>query len=179
MRDTVGRHDSFALACQAKYYEDLGYPGHINCTDNFNGALRGFEIAPRKGWPALNFFYNTAFDRDLQLIGDEPWSRPGDYVMLRALTDLVCASSACPDDIDPSNAWEVTDVHVRVYPPENRFSVAIARRVTADAARGPDPRDRVPPPHLRADQELRRVPRLLAAPLLQQRGGDRRVLGVP
>src|SRR5436305_2816876 len=133
VRDTVGRHDTFALACQAKYYEDLGYPGHINCTDNFNGALRGFEIAPRKGWEALNFFYNTAFDRDMQLVSDEPWSRPGDYVMLRALNDLVCASSACPDDIDPSNGWEVTDVHVRVYSPENRFSVAIARRVTADA----------------------------------------------
>ncbi len=133
VRDTVGRHDTFALACQAKYYEDLGYPGHVNCTDNFNGALRTYEIAPRKGWPALNFFFNTAFDRDWQLISDEPWSRPGDYVMLRAISDLVCASSACPDDIDPSNAWEVTDVHVRVYPPENRFSVAIAHRVTADA----------------------------------------------
>jgi aminomethyltransferase len=133
VRDTVGRHDTFALACQAKYYEDLGYPGHINCTDNFNGVLERFEIAARQGWPALNFFYNTAFDRNLQLIADEPWSRPGDYVLLRALTDLVCASSACPDDIDPSNAWEVTDVHVRVYSPANRFSVAIARRVTADA----------------------------------------------
>jgi glycine cleavage system T protein (aminomethyltransferase) len=133
VRDTVGRHDTFALACQAKYYEDLGYPGHINCTDNFNGQLEPFEIEPRKGWAALNFFYNTAFDRDLQLIFDEPWSRPGDYVMLRAHADLVCASSACPDDVDPSNAWEVTDVHVRVYPPQNRFSSAIARRVTADA----------------------------------------------
>jgi aminomethyltransferase len=133
VRDTVGRHDTFALACQAKYYEDLGYPGHVNCTDNFNGALSRFEIAPRKGWEALNFFYNTAFDCDMQLVSDEPWSRPGDYVMLRALNDLVCASSACPDDIDPSNAWEVTDVHVRVYSPQNRFSVAIARRVTADA----------------------------------------------
>jgi aminomethyltransferase len=133
VRDTVGRHDTFALACQAKYYEDLGYPGHINCTDNFNGALRSFEIAPRKGWEALNFFYNTAFDCNMQLVADEPWSRPGDYVMVRALTDLVCASSACPDDIDPSNAWEVTDVHVRVYPSKNRFSLAIARRVTADA----------------------------------------------
>jgi aminomethyltransferase len=133
VRDTVGRHDTFALACQAKYYEDLGYPGHINCTDNFNGALQPFTIASRKGWEALNFFYNTAFDRNMQLVSDEPWSRPGDYVMMRALTDLVCASSACPDDIDPSNAWEVTDVHVRVYTPENRFSMAIARRVTADA----------------------------------------------
>ena len=65
VRDTVGRHDSFALACQAKYYEDIGYPGHINCTDNFNGALEAFPIAARKGWPALNFFYNTGFDRDM------------------------------------------------------------------------------------------------------------------
>jgi aminomethyltransferase len=133
VRDTVGRHDTFALACQSKYYEDLGYPGHINCTDNFNAALQPFTIARRKGWAALNFFYNTAFDCNLQLVSDEPWSRPGDYVMVRALTDLVCASSACPDDIDPSNAWEVTDVHVRVYPATNRFSMAIARRVTADA----------------------------------------------
>ena len=133
VRDTVGRHDTFALACQAKYYEDMGYPGHVNCTDNFNGALRAFEVAPRKGWEALNFFYNTTFDSNMQLAFDEPWSRPGDYVMLRAASDLVCASSACPDDIDPSNAWEVTDVHVRVYSPENRFSMAVARRVTADA----------------------------------------------
>jgi aminomethyltransferase len=133
VRDTVGRHDTFALACQAKYYEDMGYPGHLNCTDNFNGALSPFPIAPRKGWEALNFFYNTAWDSSLQLISDEPWSRPGDYVMVRAMADLVCASSACPDDIDPSNAWEVTDIHVRVYSPENRFSTAIARRVTADA----------------------------------------------
>jgi aminomethyltransferase len=133
VRDTVGRHDTFALACQAKYYEDMGYPGHLNCTDNFNGALSPFPITPRKGWEALNFFYNTAWDSSLQLISDEPWSRPGDYVMVRAMADLVCASSACPDDIDPSNAWEVTDIHVRVYSPENRFSTAIARRVTADA----------------------------------------------
>ena len=40
VRDTVGRHDTFALACNAKYYEDMGYPGHLNCTDNFNGAAR-------------------------------------------------------------------------------------------------------------------------------------------
>ncbi len=133
VRDTVGRHDTFALACQAKYYEDLGYPGHVNCTDNFNAALRDYPIGARKGWPALNLFYNTVFDRNLQLVNDEPWSRPGDYVLLRAMSDLVCASSACPDDVDPSNGWEVTDVHVRVYSPQNRFSTAIARRVTADA----------------------------------------------
>src|SRR5260221_413275 len=133
VRDTVGRHDTFALACNARYYEDLGYPGHVNCTDNFNGQLGRFAVAARRGWPALNFFYNTFFNEANQLFFDEPWSRPGDYVLLRAMTDLVCASSACPDDIDPANAWNPTDAHVPVYPAERRFSMAIAHRVPPDA----------------------------------------------
>jgi aminomethyltransferase len=133
VRDTVGRHDTFALACNAKYYEDMGYPGHVNCTDNFNGQLTRYGIAPRRGWPALNFFYNTSFSEANQLLFDEPWSRPGDYVLLRAMSDLVCASSACPDDIDPANAWNPTDIHVRVYPAERRFSMAVAHRVTPDS----------------------------------------------
>ena len=133
VQDTVGRHDSFALACTARYYEDLGYPGHVNCTENFNRQLDAYGIPARKGWAALNFFYNTSFDPDLVLLSDEPWSRPGDFVLLRAMSDLVCASSACPDDIDPANGWETTDVHVRVYAPENRFSMAIAHRVTPES----------------------------------------------
>ena len=133
VRDTVGRHDTFALACNARYYEDLGYPGHVTCTDNFNGQIDTYGIAARKGWPALNFFFNTAFNADNVLVTDEPWSRPGDYVLLRAMTDLVCASSACPDDVDPANAWDPTDVHVRVYAAEHRFSTAIAHRITPDA----------------------------------------------
>ena len=41
VQDTCGRHDAFALACYAKYYDDIGYPGHANCSDNFNKALAG------------------------------------------------------------------------------------------------------------------------------------------
>ncbi|MFF4763480.1 DUF1989 domain-containing protein [Streptomyces sp. NPDC001292] len=133
VRDTVGRHDTFGLACNAKYYEDLGYPGHVNCTDNFNAQLERYGIARRRGWPALNLFYNTAFDDANLLVFDEPWSRPGDYVLMRAMTDLVCASSACPDDVDPSNAWVPTDVHVRVYDAKRKFSMAISHRVTPDS----------------------------------------------
>ena len=133
VRDTVGRHDTFGLACTAKYYEDKGYPGHVNCSENFNRQVTPYGIAPRAGWEALNFFYNTGFDAQNVFVMDEPWSRPGDYVLLRAMSDLLCASSACPDDIDAANGWQITPVHVRVYAPDNSFSTAIARRVTADA----------------------------------------------
>ncbi len=134
IRDTVGRHDTFGLACTAKYYDDAGYPGHVNCSNNFNRALAPYEIAPRKGWMAVNFFYNTTVDPVTNALQfDEPWSRPGDYVLMRALTDLVCVSSACPDDIDPANGWNPTDIHLRVYPETNVFSKAVAYRMTPDA----------------------------------------------
>ena len=133
VHDTVGRHDTFNLACTAKYYDDMGYPGHINCTDNINGAVSRYGVAPRMGWEAINFFYNTNIDANNQIYLDEPWSRPGDYVLLRALTDLVCVSTACPCDIDAANGWDPTDIAVRVYPPNQPFKKAIAFRMSADA----------------------------------------------
>ncbi|WP_126977270.1 DUF1989 domain-containing protein [Frigidibacter oleivorans] len=133
VQDTVGRHDAFATACNARYYEDQGYPGHPNCSDNFNAALNPFGVAARKGWEALNFFYNTGVDHLNQLYFDEPWSRPGDYVLMRALTDLVCVSSSCPDDIDPANGWDLTDIHIRTYSGRETFQRAVAWRMTPDA----------------------------------------------
>ncbi|HEJ5875630.1 aminomethyltransferase family protein [Pseudomonas aeruginosa] len=133
VRDTVGRHDTFALACTARYYEAQGYFGHDNCSDNLSRVLAGHGVQGRAGWPAINFFFNTGVDAHQQLTLDEPWSRPGDYVLLRALSDLVCASSSCPDDIDPANGWQPTDIHIRVYSEKERFSIAMANRKTPDA----------------------------------------------
>ncbi len=133
VQDTCGRHDTFGLACTARYYEDLGYPGHINCSDNFNIDLAKFDIRPRGGWPAINFFFNTMLD-DTNAIGmDDPWSRPGDYVLVKALTDLVCISSACPCDIDPANGWNPTDIQVRVYGENEDFKRSIGWRKSAEA----------------------------------------------
>ena len=133
VQDTCGRHDSFGLACTARYYEDLGYPGHANCSDNINAEGERFGIHPRGGWPAINFFFNTMLD-DANAIGmDDPWSRPGDFVLMRALTDLVCFSTACPCDVDPANGWNPTDVQVRVYDRNEDFKPAAGFRMTADA----------------------------------------------
>ncbi|NVZ85357.1 DUF1989 domain-containing protein [Pseudomonas yamanorum] len=133
VQDTVGRHDSFALACAARYYESQGYFGHDNCSDNLSQVLVPHGVQARKGWPAINFFFNTGIDAHQQMTLDEPWSRPGDYVLLRATTDLLCASTSCPDDIDPANGWDPSDIHVRIYSEKERFSIAMSTRTTADA----------------------------------------------
>lgn len=133
VQDTCGRHDAFMTACNSRYYDEMGYPGHVNCTDNFNHVLKSFGIDKRPGWEALNYFYNTNIDAANQIYFDEPWSRPGDYVLMRALTDLVCVASACPCDIDAANGWNPTDIHVRVYAATETFKKATAFRMTPEA----------------------------------------------
>ncbi len=133
VQDTCGRHDTFGLACTARYYEELGYPGHINCSDNMNKDLQQYGIRPRGGWPAINFFFNTMLDETNALGMDDPWSRPGDYVLMRALTDLICISSACPCDVDEANGWNPTDIQVRTYSETNSFSRSIGYRKSPEA----------------------------------------------
>ncbi|MGB3312557.1 MAG: DUF1989 domain-containing protein [Nodosilinea sp.] len=132
VQDTCGSHDSFLLACTARYYEDAGYPGHPSCSENFSRVLAPYGVAARPGWPALNFFYNTSVDCHGAIAFAEPLSRPGDYVLLQAHQDLLCASSACPDDIDPANGWHPTPIHVRIYAAGQTLARAMGRRVAAD-----------------------------------------------
>ncbi len=132
--DTVGRHDTFALACTARNYEEKGFPGHVNCSDNISAELAPYGVETRPAWPAINFFFNSWIDRsDNHLQSAEAWSRAGDYVALRARDNLVCVSTACPDDIDPINGWNPTDVHVRIYRPEAPIRRAVAYREKENA----------------------------------------------
>ncbi len=128
-QDTVGRHDTFALACTARGYEERGFPGHINCSDNISGAFEPYGIQSRRAWPAINFFFNSWIDwADHAIATDEAWSRAGDYVALQAMTDLVCVSTACPDDVDPINGWNPTDIHVRIYEEDTSITHSVSWR---------------------------------------------------
>ena len=131
VQDTIGRHDTFGTACTRKLYEDLGYFGHVNCSDNFNYALDRYGVQKRNGWAAINLFFNTGIDANNVIYSDMPWSRAGDYVLFQAQKDLVCVSSGCPDDIDTANDWNPTDIYVRVYSEKNRFSKSIGYRKNA------------------------------------------------
>ncbi|OYZ93426.1 MAG: hypothetical protein B7Y01_01340 [Xanthobacter sp. 17-67-6] len=54
-------------------------------------------------------------------------------MLFRALTDIVCVNSACPDDTSPANGWYLSDIHVRTYSGSEKFSRSIAYRPTPDA----------------------------------------------
>ena len=133
-QDTVGRHDTFALACTARGYENRGFPGHANCSDNISAAFAPYGIRSRRAWPAINFFFNSwILPSDNRIRSDEAWSRAGDFVAMRALTDLVCVSTACPDDVDPINGWNPTDILVRIYPAGTASRKSVAYRPEPNA----------------------------------------------
>ena len=130
VQDMCGRHDLFGIACSARTYEDQGYLGHVNCSDNINASLQPYSITARKGWPAVNFFFNTALDGNHMILSDEPWSRPGDHVIMQAESDLVCVSTACPSDIDPANAWQPSEIHLRIYDEQAAIKSSLGWRKT-------------------------------------------------
>jgi len=133
IRDTVGRHDTFNLACTSKYYEDSGYFGHPNCSDNLNETMEKFGVEKRKGWHAINLFFNTSAGGLNSVLSDESFARPGDYVMFKALKDLTCGTTACPSDIDPCNSWNPTDIFVRTYDKKKEFRKSFAFRMKTDS----------------------------------------------
>ena len=133
IRDTVGRHDTFNLACTSKYYEDAGYFGHPNCSDNLTGAMQKYGVQKQKGWHAINLFFNTSAGGQNTVLSDESFARPGDYVIMKALKNLTCGTSACPSDIDPCNSWNPTDIFVRTYDKNKEFTKSFAFRMKTDA----------------------------------------------
>mgnify|MGYP000269616557 CR=1 FL=1 len=133
IRDTVGKHDTFNLACTSKYYEDVGYFGHPNCSDNLTNSMSKYGVQKQKGWHAINLFFNTSSTGLNSVISDESYARPGDYVMFKALKDLTIGTTACPSDIDPCNSWNPTDIFVRTYDKKKEFSKSFAFRMKTDS----------------------------------------------
>ena len=133
VRDTVGIHDTFNLACTSKYYEDAGYFGHANCSDNLNESMEKYGVQKKRGWHAINLFFNTSAGGQNSVLSDESYARPGDYVIFRALKDLTCGTTACPSDIDSCNGWNPTDIFVRTYDKKKEFTKSFGFRMKTDS----------------------------------------------
>lgn len=117
--DTVGKHDFFFPACDYyRYKRDFDLEDHPNCHDNLQNALKKYNLDHLKIPDPINFFMNNQLDE----LGDydicEPLSKPGDYVKLKALEDVVIAVSTCSQDLAPVNGYKVTPLLLQVLEAE-------------------------------------------------------------
>ena len=114
--DNVGRHDMLMPLCDGRRYLDYyGLPDHPNCRDSLTTALKDWGITYDKLPDPINFFMQVSILRQGGLEIREPLSEAGDYVVLRALTDLVVGVAASPDDCSARNGRNPTDLLVRIF----------------------------------------------------------------
>jgi len=60
-------------------------------------------------------FMNLTFQPDGTIKLEEPLSKPGDYIVLRAEMDVIIAISNCPQDRNPCNGFNPTPVQIQVF----------------------------------------------------------------
>ena len=94
---------------------DYGVKDHRSCKVNCLEALAGFNVHPPVMPEVFNIFQNSGPDADGNLSVEEPLSKAGDYVILRALEDLLVACSACPQDLNACNGFNPSDLMLEVY----------------------------------------------------------------
>jgi uncharacterized protein len=104
-KDTSGcRHDMLFACCDPWVYKFYGCaPGHANCRDNFLQALARCGIETEHVPNPINFWMNVPVMDNTRIALDPPLSKPGDFIVLRALEDVVLIFSACPMDVTPVN----------------------------------------------------------------------------
>jgi len=96
-----GVHDFLIAPCDPIRYEQFGVPEHRSCIGNLREAMAvlGHEVPD---YPlAVNFFTATTVTGGHMFTTPKtPIAPPGGYVVLEARTDLICAVSSCPYDLE-------------------------------------------------------------------------------
>ncbi|KSU84692.1 hypothetical protein GA0061096_0829 [Fictibacillus enclensis] len=115
VQDTVGKHDFFFPACDYyRYKVDFGLEDHPNCHDNLNKALAYYSLGHLPVPDPINWFMNNILDENGDYVISEPLSKPGDFVRLKALDDVIVACSTCSQDLAPVNGFKVTELKLQI-----------------------------------------------------------------
>ena len=114
--DTCGVHDLISGSCSeqtnAFRYNVRGTP---NCRSNFERSLAPYGIPLAEIPYSFNIFMNVPVSPEGKTGIQEPKSKAGDYVDLRAERDLLISISNCPQERNPCNGWNPTAMRVIVY----------------------------------------------------------------
>jgi len=113
--DTVGVHDMRFAACDLVRFGMYGVWQHRSCKMNTLEALMEFNLYPPIFPDPVNLFMNSPADNNDKIVILPSVAKAGDYVVFRALRDLIVAGSACPVDTNPTNNFNPTDIIFELY----------------------------------------------------------------
>jgi uncharacterized protein YcgI (DUF1989 family) len=89
-------HDVLYGRCSRKLHEERGAALPRGCQEIMADAAAEFGLGPEDIHDPLNIFMKTGLDENGRLFYEDPDTRPGDYLELRAEIDCLVSISACP-----------------------------------------------------------------------------------
>lgn len=160
LEDTVGCNDVMFPRCSAHLYESVyGLPVHTNCHDIQSEAQREYGLTPDDVHDSFNLFMVTGVDEGMPYITRQS-SKPGDYIDLLALIDVLAVPNVCGADIMKTSNFSIKPVRLSIY---------LAGDDDLDAVPSlpaPLPSQRTPADfkikHIKAERELTRDPQYVA-----------------
>lgn len=118
VEDTCGSHDTCAGACSCES-NSVRFGHHTryfhSCRENFLVEGARYGLAKRDIVPNLNFFMNVPIDPDGKCTVVDGVSIPGDYVEMRAVMDVLCLISNCPQVLNPCNGFFPTPIRAIIF----------------------------------------------------------------
>jgi uncharacterized protein len=116
--DTVGIHHASGGCCsEPANFRRYGMRHTRNCRDNLTMAAAPLKVTQKDIPGAFCPFMKVIQYEDGRYEIEEPTSKPGDYIDLRADMDLFVAISNCPQDKNPCNGFNPTPLGIVVYTP--------------------------------------------------------------
>jgi urea carboxylase-associated protein 2 len=102
IEDTSGAHDLLVGGSTAASALAAHGEGARNTHDNFLAAAAKLGLGLRDIPPCATFFAPVSLDAEGRFLWNGGAKRPGDFVDLRAESDLVLVVSNCPHPLDPA-----------------------------------------------------------------------------
>ena len=108
-------HDTIGGCCSAEMnFLRYGKRTHA-CRTNFLHELSKFGMGEADIVANVNWFMNVPVGRDGHMAIAEGRSKPGDYVEVEALCDVIAMISNCPQKYNPASGYNPTPVRVETY----------------------------------------------------------------
>jgi uncharacterized protein YcgI (DUF1989 family) len=115
LEDTCGTNDALYPRCSAFLFEyHYGLAVHTNCHDIQAEAQREFGLTPDDVHDSLNFFMHTGVDANGRPFIADNRARPGDYVELLALIDVLAVPNVCGADVMATSNFELKPLRLVV-----------------------------------------------------------------
>jgi len=100
VEDSCGRHDFLVTPCSLQMFHLLSHTNeyHPSCHENLSHVFAKFDGPPELIATTFNIFMNYEIDQDGTLHLHRPLNTPEDFIVFRALEDLIVGLTACADE---------------------------------------------------------------------------------